>query len=199
MSNWKRMILAGAVALSCAMPLAAAITPAQAQSVVVRGIGPVTAETFNVRVVSVDRASRNVVVERRGRQWRIIVPEAFGSLAAVRRRDRLEISRIEGVLLSVTRGNRNARPDISVNETANDGTFQDLPARWVTRSVTVTARFTGFNAATGVVSYTGPEGPRTIRAVDPALTETLRTLKSGDMINLTFAEATQIVLTPRRL
>lgn len=197
MSFWRKLVLAAVTAF--VLPLGASVQPVLAQGISIRGLGPAVVQTDRVRVVSVDRASRNVVVERSGRQWRITVPEAFGSLAALRRRDRLEISRVEGALASVARAGTNARPDITVAETRDDGTFNNLPARWVTRSVTVTARFTSFDAARGIASFVGPDGPRTIRAIDPAIIETLRSLRQGDMINVVFAEATQIVLTPRRL
>ncbi|GGC76881.1 hypothetical protein [Chelatococcus reniformis] len=196
MSFWRKLALAAVAAF--ALPLAAPAQSAMAQGISIRGLGPAVVQTDRVRIVSVDRATRNVVVERGGRQWRITVPAAFGSLAAVRRRDRLEISRVEGALISVAPARANARPDISFAETRDDGTFNNLPARWVTRSVTITARFTSFNAARGIASFVGPDGPRTIRATDPAVVNMLRGLRQGDMINVVFAEATQILLTPRR-
>lgn len=199
MSISRRVALAAFISTALVAPLAGFSTPALAQTISVRGIGPTVVQTERVRVVSVDRRSRNVVVERGGRQWRITVPQAFGSLAALRRRDRLDINRVESALVAVTRASAGARPDVVLTETRDDGTFGDLPARWVVRSVTVTAQFTSLDAARGIVNYVGPEGARTIRVVAPGVISALSTLRGGDMINLIFSEATQIVLTPRRL
>ncbi|CAH1662559.1 conserved exported hypothetical protein [Hyphomicrobiales bacterium] len=197
MSVSRRTALAVFLSSALLVPAAGFVGPAMAQAISVRGLGPTTVQTERVRVVSVDRGTRNVVVERGGRQWRITVPAAFGSLAALRRRDRLDINRVESAIVAVTRATPGARPDVVLTETANNGTFDNLPARWVVRSVTVTAEFTRLDG--GVVHYVGPEGPRTMRVVDPTVISALSTLRRGDMINLVFTEATQIVLTPRRL
>ncbi len=201
MSVSRRTLLATLVAapLAAALPLASA--PAQArtaaQTVDVRGLGGVAVDSFNVRVLSVDLPTRTVQVERRGRQWRVTLPEEFGSLNALRRRDRLQINRVESALVSVDPAQRGARPDVAFSTARNDGMFGNLPARWVVRNVTVTARFTSFDAARGTVSYEGPEGARTVRVTDPAVVTALQRLKKGDMVRLSFTEATEFVLTPR--
>ncbi|MBS7696494.1 MULTISPECIES: hypothetical protein [unclassified Chelatococcus] len=190
-------LISGAIFISTAGVIT---SPAIAQqSVNVRGLGAVAIDTIDVRVVSVDLPSRNVVVERRGRQWRITVPEDFGSLAALRRRDRLSIARVESALIAVTPARRGTRPDVVFTTGRDEGLFGNLPARWVVRNVTVTAQFTSFDAASGTVRYVGPEGPRTLRVIDPAVISMVQSLRRGDMVNLVFTEATQIVLTPRRL
>ena len=197
MSMSRRVALATLLSGAVLAPTMSFISPAMGQVVSVRGLGPVTVETARVRVVSVDPQTRNVVVERGGRQWRITVPDAFGSLTALRRRDRLDINRVESAVVAVTRAAPGVKPDIVLTETVNDGTFDNLPARWVIRRVTVTAEFRRIDR--GMVDYVGPEGPRTIRVVDPAVISSLSAMRRGDMINLVFTEATQIVLTPRRL
>ncbi|CAH1661014.1 conserved exported hypothetical protein [Hyphomicrobiales bacterium] len=201
MSVTRRHLTASLLAGAIFMPAVPLITsPAIAQqSVNVRGLGVVAVDNVDVRVVSVDLPSRNVVVERSGRQWRITVPEDFGSLAALRRRDRLSISRVESALIAVTPARRGTKPDVVFTVARDEGLFGNLPARWVVRNVTVTAQFTSFDAASGTVRYVGPEGARSLRVIDPAVISVLQTLRRGDMVNLVFTEATQIVLTPRRL
>jgi len=195
----RRTLLASLVAgpLVACLPGAVALARAPDRTVEVRGLGGVAVDSFNVRVLSVDLPTRTVQVERRGRQWRITLPEEFGSLNALRRRDRLQINRVESALVTVAPARRGARPDVTFSATRNDGLFGNLPARWVVRNVTVTARFVSFDAARGTVSYEGPEGPRTVRVADPAVVSALQQLKRGDMVNLSFTEATEFVLTPR--
>ena len=197
----RHQLLAALISGAMLVATAGMVTsPALAQrSVNVRGLGAVAVDNVDVRVVSVDLPSRNVVVERSGRQWRITVPEDFGSLAALRRRDRLTIDRVESALVAITPAGRGTKPDAVFTTARDEGLFDNLPARWIVRNVTITARFTSFDKASNVVRYVGPEGPRTIRAIDPTVISVLQTLRRGDMVSLVFTEATRIVLTPRRL
>jgi hypothetical protein len=57
------------------------------------------------------------------------------------------------------------------------------------RSLTVTAQFQAFYPSTGIVSYEGPLGPRSLTVADPVIKQDLRRLRRGDMVELTLAEA----------
>jgi hypothetical protein len=184
------------VALSLAAGIAGCATGPEitSQTVIVAGVGPVEIERLNVRVVSIDRADRSVVVEQRGNAWRVDVPPAFGNLERVREGDMVEIRRVEGVLLGLGRSRRGARPSITYTEAAGDPQFQNLPDRYVVRTITLTARFESFDTATNVVSYVGPFGPRSLKVADPVIRADLRRLRRGDMVDLSLAEAFYIVL-----
>lgn len=168
--------------------------PALAQTVVVAGVGPAAIEQLNVRVAAVDRASRTMIVQQRGHRWLVEVPEVFGDLSMVRVGDRLDIRRIDGAIVAVSRNRKGVKPGIRYSEGGADAGFQNLPARFVTRTVTVTARFNSFNPATKLVSYVGPDGPRSLPVVDPGVADGLQRLKRGDMVNLVFAEAFQVMI-----
>jgi len=197
MIELRHMRVCAVLALSLASPLSAVVFPAQAQSISVPGVGAVKTENVQVRVVSVDRDSRNVVVERRGRQWRLSVPEEFGPLTALRRRDSLDIDRVSGVAVSASRS-RNAKPSIVLSGGITTGAFEGLPAKWVQRKVTMTGKFVSLSAD-NILTVEGPDGQRTIPVADPAILQTLREMKAGQMVDVVFAEAIQVVLTPRRL
>jgi len=197
MIDLSRLRACAVFALLLAPSLSAINASAQAQTISVRGIGPVQLENVQVRVVSVDRDTRNVVVERRGRQWRVAVPEEFGDLAALRRRDSLDINRVSGVAVSVS-PSRNKRPDIVLSGGVTSGEFDGLPAKWVQRKVTVTGKFISLGA-NNTLTIDGPDGRRSIVVSDPAILQTLRGMKAGQMVDAVFGEAIQIVLTPRRL
>lgn len=184
------------VAISLAAGLAGCATTPEVtiQTVIVAGVGPVDIERLNVRVVSVDRPNRSVIVEQRGHTWLVDVPPVFGNLENVREGDMVDISRVEGVVVEVRPSRRGSRPGITYTETASTSTFQSLPERYVTRSLTLTARFERFDAANSTVSYTGPLGPRTLTVADPAVKERLRRFKRGDMVDLSFEEAFYITL-----
>ena len=184
------------VALSIAAGVAACAPYPEiaSETVIVAGVGPVEIERLNVRVVSIDRTDRSVVVEQQGNTWRVDVPPAFGNLERLREGDRVEIRRIEGALWDIGRSRRGARPGIVYTEAAGEPQFQNLPDRFVVRTITLTARFERFDAATSVVSYVGPFGARSLKVADPTLKADLLRLRRGDMVDLTLAEAFYIIL-----
>jgi hypothetical protein len=112
----------------------------------------------------------------------------FGSLRNIQPGDRVEIRRIEGVILGARRARKGARPGIVYTE-ATSGPFQNLPDKFVVRSLTVTAQFQAFDPTTGIVMIVGPLGPRSLTVLDPVLRQDLGRVRRGDMIELTLAEA----------
>jgi len=183
----QKISLIAAVSLALA---GCATTPVvTSQTVVVAGVGPVEVERLDVEVAAVNPADRIVIV-RQGRQtWPVAVPETLGDLQNLRAGDRVEVRRAEGAVLSAKRARKGAKPGIVYMETVADSSFQNLPEKFVVRTLTVTAKFEGYDPATNVVSYVGPAGPRTRIVSDPDLQNDVRRLKRGDMVELTFAEA----------
>lgn len=198
MSISRRALLAVCMSGVMLVAVAGMPGPALAQSVDVRGLGAVAVENVEVRIVSVDQATRTIVVEKAGHQWRITAPEDAGSLAALRPRDKLQINRVESALISAAPAKSGAKPDITFDTVSDNGLFGGLPARWIVRNVTATVKFTGLDTDKKMVSYVGPEGPKTISVIDPAVMQALGSLKKGDLVTLAFSQATEFVLTPRR-
>jgi hypothetical protein len=164
------------------------------QPVMVAGVGPAAIEQMDVRVVSVDPPNHSLVVEQRGYRWLVQVPEVFGDLRSLRKGDRLQISRVDGALLALYRSKKGSKPNIVYEDSAADSTFQNLPARYVVRKVTITGRFTSFDPASSTVKFVGPEGPRSRPIADPVIIQEVKKLKRGDRIDLVYAQAYQIVL-----
>ncbi|PTM42852.1 hypothetical protein [Bosea sp. 124] len=158
------------------------------QTVIVAGVGPVEVEQLDVEIVDVQPAERIVLVRQGRNTWHVAVPEVFGNLQNIRPGDRVEIRRVEGAILGAMRARKGARPGVVYTE-AVSGPFQNLPDKFVVRSLTLTARFESFDPGTGIVSYVGPAGPRSLMVVDPVIKADLRRLRRGDMVELTFAEA----------
>lgn len=188
----KHMSVIAAVSLALACAGCATGPTVTSETVIVAGVGPVDVERLDVEVAAVNPAERIVVV-RQGRQtWPVAVPEVFGNLQNISPGDRVEVRRVEGVILGAKRARKGAKPAIIYSEAAADSSFQNLPERYVVRSLTVTARFDKFDPATNVVNYVGPAGARTHTVSDPDIQNDLRRLKRGDMVELTFAEAFQL-------
>ena len=190
----KRIGLIVAIAIAAGVAGCATGPEITTQTVIVAGVGPVAIERLNVRVVSIARPSRSVIVEQRGHTWLVDVPPVFGNLETIREGDMVDISRVEGVVVEVRPNRRGSKPGITYTEMTQKGTFQNLPERFVARSVTLTARFERFDAASGVVSYVGPLGPRSLTVADPAVKAVLQKFKRGDMVDLSFEEAFYITL-----
>jgi len=185
----KKLSMIFAISLAAAAAGCATGPTVTSQTVIVAGIGPVEVQRLDVEVASVDPAERIVVI-RQGRQtWPVAVPEVFGDLQNISPGDRVEVRRVEGVILGAKRARKGAKPAIIYTEAASDPSFQNLPEKFVVRSLTLTARFENFDPATGVVNYVGPAGPRTHTVSDPAIQAEVRRLRRGDMVELTFAEA----------
>jgi ribosomal protein L21E len=190
----KRIGLIVAISIAAGVAGCASTPEITTRTVIVAGVGPVAVERLNVRVVSIDRPGRSVIVEQRGHTWLVDVPPVFGNLETIREGDMVDISRVEGVVAEVRPNRRGAKPGITYTEVAQAGTFQNLPERFVARSVKLTARFERFDAASGVVSYDGPLGPRSLTVADPAVRARLQKFKRGDMVDLSFEEAFYITL-----
>lgn len=183
-----------AVALALGAAGCATTPVVTTETVIIAGVGPVEIERLTVRVVSIDRPNRSVIVEQRGSRWLVDVPPVFGNLENLREGDMVQINRVEGIIVDVRRPRRGAKPGITYTEAATEPTFQNLPDKYVVRAVTLTARFERFDRESSVVHYVGPFGPRTLTVTDPAVKAELRKFKRGDMVDLSFAEAFHIVL-----
>ncbi|WP_156323544.1 hypothetical protein [Bosea sp. AAP35] len=187
----KQMSIVLAMSLAAGLAGCASSPVVTTQTVMVAGVGPVEVEQLNVEVVDVEPAERIVRVRQGRNTWQVAVPELFGDLQNINAGDRVEIRRVEGVILGARRARRGAQPSIIYSEAVSDPSFQGLPERFVVRSLTLTARFESFDPATRIVNYVGPAGARTHTVSDPAIQNDLRRLKRGDMVELTFAEAFQ--------
>jgi hypothetical protein len=181
-----------ALVISLTFGIAGCAPTVTSQTVMVAGLGPVDIEQINVEIVAVAPALRMATVRQGRFVWDVAVPEGFGDLQNVSVGDRLQISRAEGAVLGVRRAKKGARPGIVYTEIVSAPSFQNLPDKFVVRSLTLTARFERFDLATNMVSYVGPAGPRSLAVADPAIKEDLQRLRRGDMVDLTLAEAVYI-------
>lgn len=185
----KQMSMVVAIALAAGVAGCATSPTVTSQTVIVAGVGPVEVEQMNVEIVDVEPAERIVRVRQGRNTWQVAVPEVFGNLQNINAGDRVEIRRVEGVILGARRARKGAQPSIVYTETVSDPSFQNLPDKFVVRTLTLTARFESFDPATRIVNYVGPAGPRTHTVADPVIQNDLRRLRRGDMVQLTFAEA----------
>lgn len=184
----KQMSLVLAVSLAVGVAGCATGPTVTSQTVIVAGVGPVEVEQLDVEVVDVNPAERMVVVRQGRHTWPVAVPAVLGDLQNINAGDSVRIRRVEGVILGAKRARKGAKPTIVYTEAVSRPSFQNLPDKFVVRTLTVTAKFESFDPATGIVSYVGPAGPRTREVSDPGIQDGIKRLRRGDMVELTFAE-----------
>ena len=84
-------------------------------------------------------------------------------------------------------------PGVSVQSEATAATPGQKPGGGVTESITVTTTITAIDTAKSTVTLTGPEGnSRTIK-VKP---ETVKKVKVGDLVTITYSEALAASIVP---
>jgi len=75
----------------------------------------------------------------------------------------------------------------------------DAPGVLGERSTTVTAKLTGLDLKKHTVTLTGPDGnSRTIEVKDPARQAKMSSLKVGQMVRITYAEAVAVQVVPKQ-
>lgn len=180
------------IALMLALGSAGCAPVITSRTVVVAGVGPVEIEQIDVEIVAVAPEEQFVTVRQGRFVWDVLVPPAFGDLRNIHTGDKLSVSRVEGVALSARRARKGTKPSITYTEAVAGAPFQNLPEKFVARSLALTATFERFDPETNIVSYVGPAGPRNLTVVDPALRRDLRHFRRGDLVELTFSEAVYI-------
>ena len=180
--GWIFAVALAAGVAGCAGPTVTTST------VVVAGVGPVDVELMTVEVVDVQPSERIVIVRQGVRSWHVAVPAVFGNLQNIQPGDRVEIRRAEGVILGAHRARKGAKPGIVYTEAVSGPPFHNLPDKFVVRTLTLTAKFQAFDPRTGIVSFVGPLGQRSLTVVDPVIKQDLTRIRRGDMVELTFAE-----------
>lgn len=116
----KHMSVIAAVSLALACAGCATGPTVTSETVIVAGVGPVDVERLDVEVAAVNPAERVVVVKQGRQTWPVAVPEVFGNLQNISPGDKVEVRRVEGVILGARRARKGAKPAIIYSEAAAD-------------------------------------------------------------------------------
>jgi len=180
--------LAGAFAVTSLLALSPALAQQKQQTVT-----PLAAEAQEVdlvaTVVSVDVPSRIVVLQNdEGKQSKVKVGDAVQRLDEIKAGDKVKIRYYESVTMDLRRHSKD-KPAATTEMVSERAPAGQLPAGLVARQVTVTAEVTDIDLKKNTVTLKGPGGSHTVAVKKPEYQASLKKLKKGDLIDITYSEA----------
>jgi hypothetical protein len=149
--------------------------------------------TMTSKVISVDEASREVVLEgRNGGRRTIVAGPDVRNLSQVKPGDLVNATYSQAVAIELKKGGTGVR-SADVKEDASRAKLGETPGGTVRRQVTLVGTVEEVDRANRLVSVKGPHG----NIVDVAVSEeTLGVAKVGDQVELVYTEALAIAVTP---
>lgn len=182
-------MLGVALASGCAMLPGGGTQPTQGVREEVTEIrARVTGVDLPARVVTVVTEDDRPVTIEAGPEVRNLEQVRVGDTVVVRYREAIE-ARLSPAGTSVGQ--------LSATDSVARAKPGERPAGAVGGAVTVTVRIEAVDTASNRVTFTGLEGrTRTIDVVDPSMQAFLRTLKAGDLVDVTYTEALEIRVEP---
>jgi len=170
--------------------------PVLAQQAASQPMGVARTVQAKATVQSVDQAKRSVTLKLDdGREVTTNVDPKVTNLNQVKPGDVVTVSYTEAIAVSLGGTGPGVKSDAMAAK-AKEGT---KPGGAVAQYVTVSARVEALDAAKGSVTFKGPEGKtKTVMVQDPNNREMLKKLKVGDVVNITYAEAVTMMVTPAK-
>jgi hypothetical protein len=179
-------------AAALAAVLSFAALPAVADPITITvedAFGAAEVETFDVQVVGVFPERSELLVKTPNKdQYALYLPEVINDPELTVKNRVLEVSYVLGVVtdIEVFKG---GEPGFTVADDVTWGDEGSLPADFVKRLVTATAKIESIDMANGTVTFIAPDGQtRTARVRDPKILKELA-VRPGDLADVTFFEA----------
>lgn len=163
--------------------------PAQVSSITLPGVGPVQVFTYDARVVSVDPATRRVVLEGvTGKRWAVIAPPVLGDVSLLQNSEKLVIRVLPGVVTALGKARQGKPGEVMAEEVLEAG-LPGWPEDFGVRRITLTTIFVGIDRTAGTVTFEGPDGlVRTLHSDSPKVLEDLKQIEPGDLSQITYLE-----------
>lgn len=182
------MLVGAALAAGCA-PATGGSQPTQGVREEVTEIrAKVTGVDLASRIITMVTADNRPVTIEAGPEVRNLEQVKVGDTVVVRYREAIE-ARLAPAGTTVGQ--------VSTSESLARAKPGEKPAGTVGGAVTVTVRIEAVDTAASRVTFTGLEGrTRTIDVVEPSMQAFLRTLKLGDLVDITYSEALEIRVEP---
>ena len=149
--------------------------------------------TMTAKVVSVDTATREVVLEgSNGAKRTIVAGPDVRNLAQVKPGDIVKATYTQAVAIELKKGGSGTR-STTVKEGGSRAKVGEQPSGTAQRQVTITGTVEQVDKAKRLVSVKGPQG----NVVDVAVSEqTMKEVNVGDGVELVYTEALAVTVTP---
>lgn len=189
----KSKILAGLLAATMALPMAALADP-QVTMAPGKGITATDSVQRKATITAIDKASRMVTLQGEGGAvFDVEVDPAVQNFDKLKVGDVVVATYAESLAVRIAGKGEGATPGVteSVSGTPSQG------QRKVGHEVTATLKVEAVDAKANKVTLGDGAGrSRTINVVNPKVQERLKTLKVGDMVVVTYTESLAIKLDP---
>lgn len=182
----RRIFLAAAVA-------AATIAPATADTVsavAVPGVGEVPVKSFDVFVVAVDPAKREVRVKtRNGNEYAYQIAPIVGPLDSLQKNDEVEVSIVPGAVSDIEKA-QSGTPGLIEQDVLDTSIFASLPENFYATSITANVTLVAIDPAARTVTFEGFDGQvRTMPAANDEVAQDFAGVEPGDLFQITWFEA----------
>lgn len=178
-----------AAALFLGVPAAAFAAPTTS-TITLPGVGEVQVQTFIVLVVSVDPATREVIVKaENGNQFAYKIAPMVGPLDTLQKNDAVHVSLIPGTISNISKADSGKAGMIS-QDLADAAVFGQLPENFFGTTVTANVTLVDVNPATHTVMFEGADGVvRTMAAANDEVADDMAQVQPGDLCQITWIEA----------
>jgi len=179
---------AAVVATAAVAPSARAETSSEVHTS--SGAARVTRETATV--VAIDPNERVVMLkDDKGDTNAVEVPPDVKMFDKLKVGDKIDVDYYQGVALSLLPpGSKPGRAATQTRSTAGPGSAR------VGTDLTVSAEIISVDPSQETVTFKGPRGVRTVRVNDPQLQRTVMALKPGQVVQVTYRQATAASIRP---
>jgi len=179
----RRILLAAAFAVATAVPAAA-------DTLAVPGVGDVPINTFDVFIVSVDPAKREVIVKRQnGDQYAYQIAPIVGPLDKLQKNDEVAVSFVPGTVSDLEKA-ESGKPGLIEQDVLDTSIFTNLPENFYATSVTSNVTLVSIDPVARTITFEGHDGQvRTMPAANDEVAGDFAKVQPGDLCQITYVEA----------
>jgi len=185
-------IFAGAAAALVATSAYAPPLRAETSAETHTSTGAARVTRVTATVVAIDPNERVVMLkDDKGDTNAVVVPPDVKMFSSLKVGDKIDVDYYQGLALSLLPpGTKPGRAASQTRSTSGPGSAQ------VGSDLTVSAEIISVDPSQDTVTFKGPHGVRTVRVNDPQLQRTVMALKPGQVVQVTYRQATAASIRP---
>jgi hypothetical protein len=191
-SRWKVLPSALAFLVGGGLVVIAAQARAETTSEVQTPNGAARTTRITAKVLAIDPAERTVTLQSdAGQTTTIDVPRDVKAFDQLKVGDHVDVDYYEGVAIGMLPpGTKPSRTERQTRSTGAPGSAS------MGREVTASAEIVSVDPAQNLVTFKGARGTRTVHVQDPHLQQMLAGLRPGQVVQVTYRQATAASIRP---